>query len=151
MKKDSDSHETIVKEFIITDSNAVQHNAVIVGVLEVVKYQEPNQKTKWDVIKGKSVQTITRWNEDRIVKELSIGLSITNPTDKYDVVKGTMIAEGRALKPNKQMMQISTESRGALGREMVNAILVQQIDFIQKNVNLFMQVKKIEVTNDLPF
>ena len=66
-------------------------------------------------------------------------------------MKGTMIAEGRALKPNKQMMQISTESRGALGREMVNAILVQQIDFIQKNVNLFMQVKKIEVTNDLPF
>jgi len=151
MKNESESRETIVKEFIITDVNAVQHNAVLVGVVDTLKYLEPNQQTSFITVKGKTIQTITRWNENKVLKELSIGLSITNPTDKYNVEKGTQIAEGRALKPNKQIMTLSTESRGALGREMVYAILYQQIDFIKKNPGLFMQVKKIVVEETLPF
>ena len=137
-----DSRVTTTKEFVITDSNAVQHKAILAGVLEIFNYQEPQQSTSFTTIKGKTVQTVTSWSENRVLKELYVGLSITNPTDAYYIEKGTMIAEGRAMKPNKQIMILTSESRGALGKEMVDVILAQQVEFIQKNFNLFMAVPK---------
>jgi len=141
----SETRATIVKEFVITDSNAVEHKAVLVGVLDTFKYQQPNQTTSINTVQGKTVQVITRWSENKALKELSVGLSITNPIDVYDVKKGILIAEGRALRTNKQIMLISSESRGALGKEMIDVILAQQVDFIQKNQGLFLKVGKPSV------
>ena len=139
-----------IRQFVITDVNNVEHYAVLAGILEVNKYDSAEYGISVTNLKGKRITTQTTWTEPKVLKNLYLGLSITNPTDNYDPEKGIMIAEGRTLKPSKRIMEISSESRGALGKEMVDAIMTQQIDFIQQNYGLFMQVKKIE-TIELPF
>ena len=145
--------ETIVKQFTITDEAGLKHEAILVGILDISKYLESYEDKKTSEIRGKTVTTTTTWNEKEVIKVLSIGLSITNPIDTFNLEKGILIASGRAQKPNKQIGVIYSESRGMLGKEMVESILEQQKNFILENTKLFFKVRSasIVVEDDLPF
>lgn len=146
--KNLERQESVVKEFEITDVNGVNHKAVLVGVLKVEKGTGfKDKETVMFKKNGTVVTTITEWEEKFVIKELYIGLAITNPTDDvYSLEYGTLRAKGRALKPSKRLGHITTDSKSMLGIDMCNAIIDQQISFIQANAGLFIKVKK----NELP-
>lgn len=143
MKKNLERQESVVKEFEITDVNGLAHKAVLVGVLQVEKASEICQKEVVTYKKDCIVTTTTEWEEKLIYKELSIGLAITNPLeDVYDLAYGVIRAQGRALKPSKRLGHVTTDSRNMLGLSMCEAIMNQQIAYIQSNPGSFVKVKK---------
>lgn len=131
-----------VKEFSITDELGTEHKAILAGVLNVSKYVEDMEDVKYSTAKGKNIRTVTNWKEKRTFKTLSLGLAILNPMDEYNYDKGLGMATGRAVKPTKQLLEIDTESRGALGKDMVEAIMAQQKQFIIDNYKLFLVITK---------
>ena len=142
--KTLERQESVVKEFLITDINGVGHYAILVGVLQVSKSTEWLNKGSTVITKKGShvVTTFTEWKEDKVFKSLSMGLTINNPEDVYNVEYGTLRAKGRALKPSKRLGYITTEHKAMLGIDMCSAIMDQQIKFIQENAGLFIKVKK---------
>jgi hypothetical protein len=144
--------ETIVKMFSITDEMGTKHEAILVGLLDISKYLENYEDKKTSEIRGKTITTTTTWSEKEVFKMLSIGLAITNPVDIFNYDKGVLIASGRAMKTNKQIGVIYSESKGMLGTEMVNSILEQQKKFILENPGLFFKCKCYSTEElDLPF
>lgn len=131
-----------VKEFSITDELGTEHKAILAAVLNVSKYVEEFEDIKYTSAKGKNSRTVISWKEKKVFKTLSLGLAIANPVDEFNYDKGLAMATGRATKPSKQLLEIDSESRGALGKEMIEAILEQQKDFILKNANLFLVISK---------
>lgn len=137
--------ETIVKEFLITDKNGEVHKAIMVGVLNVIKFTEYKDTTKVIECKDKLTTITTEWEEKCVRKDLSLGLAITNPTDEYNYSFGVQVAKGRALKENKRLGHIASNARGMLGTSMCIAIMEQQINFIQNNQDLFVKVKQLPI------
>jgi hypothetical protein len=135
-----EQQSVFVKEFSITDELGTEHKAILAAVLNVSKYVETFEDVKYSSAKGKDSRTVTSWQEKKVFKTLSLGLAISNPVDIYNYDKGLGMATGRALKPSKQLLEIDTESRGALGKEMIEAILEQQMNFIKKNYSLFLVI-----------
>ena len=135
--------ETIVKEFLITDKNGDLHKAILVGVLDVLKFTDFRETSKITESKGKLITTTTEWEEKVTNKVFNLGLSITNPSDAYSYAFGVQVATGRALKATKRLGQVFTNTRGMLGASMCIAIMDQQINFIQNNQDMFVKVKQL--------
>jgi len=135
--------ETIVKEFLITDKNGELHKAILVGVLDVLKYTDFKETSNVIESKGKLTTITTEWEEKVTNKVLNLGLSITNPSDVYNYSFGVQVATGRALKASKRLGQVFTDTRGMLGASMCIAIMDQQINFIQNNQDMFVKVKQL--------
>lgn len=143
----TERQEVLATEFLITDINGQVHKAILVGVLNVTKFDKYMDTVKEIQYKDKYVTTMTEWVEKAVDKQLLLGLSITNPTDVYNYEFGVQVAKGRALKPNKRLGAISTSSRGMLGEAMCHAIMAQQIQFIHANQELFVKVKPVVVSS----
>jgi hypothetical protein len=145
-----DTRSTFIKEFVITDKFGIQHPSIMVGILDVNKFEEHFEDEKVTFIKGKTVTTVTAWSEKAVSKEFNIGLSITNPSDVYNYDDGVRRATGRALKPKKRLGQMYSESRSMLGVEMCYAILEQQTDFVITNPELFFKGAKAPAVTTAP-
>lgn len=141
MENTQKRQENLVSEFVITDVNGVAHKAILAGVLQVEKSTENRAKKSVMHKKDSVVTTFTHWTEKVVYKSFSMGLAITNPTDDtYDLAYGTRRALGRAVKPSKMLGQVASNGSSMLGREMCQAIMNQQISFIQNNQALFLKV-----------
>ena len=124
-------------EFAIEDSKGNLHNGILVAVVDTTKFKKNLSKVSEQLIKGKKITTYTNWEEDAVIKNVYLGLSISNPEDEYNFEKGFLRAKGRALKPSKRLGEMGTNSRGMLNDAMIDVIMEQQIEFIQNNYDLF--------------
>lgn len=148
-------NETVYyKQFQIKDDIGVYHKCILAGVLITDNYIDSQETISIKQVKDKTIETITTWNEKIYHKDFYLGLSITNPTDKYDFGIGSKIARGRALKKSKSLGEISSDSRSMLGPEMIDTIMQQQMRFIEQNKDRFLKCSGPVVqpdNEDLPF
>lgn len=67
-----------------------------------------------------------------VTRLVSIGISICNPTDKYDTIKGEKMAYNRAVHDPKCPTLYATKD-GVITTALVNAFIDQEVSFIKEN------------------
>lgn len=67
-----------------------------------------------------------------ICRAVTVGITVCNPSDTFNLDRGMRIAYSRALNdPNCPTLYTTTN--GVINKSIVNAFLQQEIDFIKKN------------------
>lgn len=63
---------------------------------------------------------------------VSIGVSICNPVDEFDVEIGKRIAQNKAEKDECAIAQIYTPTNGIINLNLVDALLADQVNYVSK-------------------
>lgn len=81
-----------------------------------------------------SENNFSHWfNEDQIVKEVRLGVSVQNPRDENNVELGKIIAAGKARKDKSCFGKLFSTDKGFINHKLIDAFLDQEMEYFKQN------------------
>ena len=120
------------------DKDGVGHMVTVVGKL-VQSYKPLEVETDMDVEvrPGSIVKGKLKFSKKTLHRELSVGLAICHPTDKFDEAEGVRIALGR-INRGDDIGKVETRSVTMLTDDLVMAELFGKLHYIKENIDAYL-------------
>lgn len=120
------------------DKKGQRHVITVVGKLvQTSKPIEITTKTPVEVKPNSFVQGELKFNKKTLHRELSVGLAICHPMDKFDEAEGVRIGLGR-INRGDDIGKVETRSVTMLTDDLVVAELFGKLHYIKTNIDKYL-------------
>lgn len=136
-----------------TDSNGERHFVTVVGRLEQTTVRDV--KTKPTRVEGRKPNSlrdgVIMYDEKSVLRKLTIGMSISHPTDDFDENEGIKVAK-RRIKNGEILGELETRHVTMLTEDAIMGELMVKLMHIVKNIDRYVNRlrwgrKTISLTN----
>lgn len=126
------------------DSNGKNHVVTVVGKLEQTYFKKPiKTKVPVEVKPHVFINGELTYSKKTLKRVLTVGVSICNPTDKFDEEEGIRVAKKR-IEEGKDAGKIETNDVTMLTEDLILAELLGKLTYITDNIDKYLPQEKEE-------